>query len=48
MTLMAVAAPDFNTRLAFAGLFVLTAMGVALYGIFAAVERRVTARAYAD
>jgi NitT/TauT family transport system permease protein len=46
--LMAVAASDFNTRLAFCGLFVLAAMGVALYGIFAAVERRVTAWAYTD
>jgi NitT/TauT family transport system permease protein len=46
--LMAVAASDFNTRLAFAGLFVLAAMGVALYGIFAAVERRVTAWAYTE
>jgi len=46
--LMAVAASDFNTRLAFAGLFVLAAMGVVLYGIFAAVERRVTAWAYVD
>ena len=46
--LMAVAASDFNTRLAFCGLFVLAAMGVVLYGIFAAVERRVTAWAYTD
>ncbi len=42
------AASDFNTRLAFAGLFVLAAMGVILYGIFAAVERRITAWAYTD
>ncbi len=35
--LMAVAASDFNTRLAFGGLFVLAAMGVALYGVFAAI-----------
>jgi NitT/TauT family transport system permease protein len=46
--LMAVAASDFNTGLAFCGLFVLAAMGVLLYGIFAAVERRMTAWAYAD
>ena len=46
--LMAVAASDFNTRLAFCGLFVLAAMGVVLYGIFAAVERRITAWAYTE
>ena len=46
--LMAVAASDFNTRLAFGGLFVLAAMGVLLYGVFAAVERRMTAWAYAE
>lgn len=46
--LMAVAASDFNTRLAFCGLFVLGVLGVALYGVFAAVERRMTAWAYAD
>lgn len=46
--LMAVAASDFNTRLAFCGLFVLAAMGVLLYGLFAAVERRVTAWAYTE
>ena len=46
--LMAVAASDFNTRLAFGGLFVLAAMGIVLYGIFAAVERRITAWAYAE
>jgi NitT/TauT family transport system permease protein len=46
--LMAVAASDFNTRLAFGGLFVLAAMGVALYGVFAAIERRVTGWAYAE
>ena len=46
--LMAVAASDFNTRLAFSGLFVLAFMGVGLYGLFALVERRVTAWAYAD
>jgi NitT/TauT family transport system permease protein len=46
--LMAVAASDFNTRLAFAGLFVLAFMGVGLYGLFALVERRVTSWAYAD
>jgi len=46
--LMAVAASDFNTRLAFGGLFVLAAMGILLYGIFAAIERRVTAWAYAE
>jgi len=44
--LMAVAASDFNTRLAFGGLFVLAALGVLLYGIFAAIERRFTAWAY--
>src|SRR5262245_51603811 len=46
--LMAVAASDFNTRLAFGGLFVLAAMGVALYGVFAAIEGRMTAWAYAE
>ncbi len=46
--LMAVAASDFNTRLAFCGLFVLAAMGVVLYGVFAAIERRITGWAYAD
>ena len=46
--LMAVAASDFNTRLAFGGLFVLGAMGVVLYGVFAIIERRVTGWAYAD
>ena len=46
--LMAVAASDFNTRLAFGGLFVLAGMGVLLYGVFAIVERRVTGWAYAE
>lgn len=46
--LMAVAASDFNTRLAFCGLFVLAAMGVVLYGVFAVVERRITAWAYTE
>jgi NitT/TauT family transport system permease protein len=46
--LMAVAASDFNTRLAFGGLAVLAAMGVLLYGIFAVIERRLTAWAYAE
>lgn len=46
--LMAVAASDFNTRLAFAGLFVLAALGVLLYGLFAAIERRLTGWAYAE
>jgi NitT/TauT family transport system permease protein len=46
--LMAVAASDFNTRLAFGGLAVLAALGVLLYGIFAAIERRMTAWAYAE
>jgi NitT/TauT family transport system permease protein len=46
--LMAVAASDFNTRLAFGGLAVLAAMGVLLYGIFAVIERRMTAWAYAE
>jgi len=46
--LMAVAASDFNTRLAFCGLFVLAVMGVALYGVFAVVERRMTGWAYAE
>jgi NitT/TauT family transport system permease protein len=46
--LMAVAASDFNTRLAFAGLFVLAALGVLLYGLFAAVERRMTGWAYSQ
>jgi NitT/TauT family transport system permease protein len=46
--LMAVAASDFNTRLAFGGLFVLAAMGVVLYGVFAIIERRVTGWAYAE
>jgi NitT/TauT family transport system permease protein len=46
--LMAVAASDFNTRLAFCGLFVLAAMGVLLYGLFAMVERRLTGWAYTE
>lgn len=46
--LMAVAASDFNTRLAFGGLFVLAVMGVVLYGIFAVIEQRVTGWAYAE
>jgi len=46
--LMAVAASDFNTRLAFCGLLVLAVMGVALYGLFAAIERRLTGWAYAE
>jgi len=46
--LMAVAASDFNTRLAFGGLFVLAVMGVLLYGVFAVIERRVTGWAYAE
>jgi NitT/TauT family transport system permease protein len=46
--MMAVAASDFNTRLAFSGLFILAVMGVLLYGLFAAIERRVTSWAYAD
>jgi NitT/TauT family transport system permease protein len=46
--LMAVAASDFNTRLAFGGLAVLAAMGVLLYGVFAVIERRMTAWAYAE
>ena len=43
-----VAASNFNTRLAFCGLFVLAAMGVLLYGLFAAVEGHVTAWAYTE
>jgi NitT/TauT family transport system permease protein len=46
--LMAVAASDFNTRLAFGGLLVLAAMGMVLYGLFAVIERRMTGWAYAD
>jgi NitT/TauT family transport system permease protein len=46
--LMAVAASDFNTRLAFGGLFVLAALGVLLYGIFAVIERRMTGWAYTE
>ena len=46
--LMAVAASDFNTRLAFGGLFVLAIMGMLLYGVFAIIERRVTGWAYAE
>jgi len=46
--LMAVAASDFNTSLAFGGLVVLSAMGTALYGIFVAIERRMTRWAYLD
>ena len=46
--LMAVAGSDFNTRLAFGGLFVLAAMGVLLYGVFAIIERRMTAWAYTE
>ena len=46
--LMAVAASDFNTRLAFGGLIVLAGMGVVLYGAFAVIERRMTAWAYTE
>jgi NitT/TauT family transport system permease protein len=46
--LMAVAASDFNTRLAFGGLFVLAVMGMVLYSLFALIERRVTGWAYAE
>jgi NitT/TauT family transport system permease protein len=46
--LMAVAASDFNTRLAFGGLFVLAALGVLLYGVFAIIEQRVTGWVYAE
>jgi len=46
--LMAVAGSDFNTRLAFGGLFVLAALGVLLYGVFAAIERRLTGWAYTE
>ena len=46
--LMAVAASDFNTRLAFGGLFVLATMGVLLYGVFAIIEQRVTGWAYTE
>ncbi len=46
--LMAVAASDFNTRLAFSGLIVLAGMGVVLYGAFAVIERRMTAWAYTE
>jgi NitT/TauT family transport system permease protein len=46
--LMAVAASDFNTRLAFGGLFVLGTMGVLLYGVFAIIEQRVTGWAYTE
>ena len=46
--LRAVAASDFNTRLAFGGLFVLATMGVLLYGGFAVIERRLTGWVYAD
>lgn len=46
--LMAVAASDFNTSLAFGGLVVLAAMGTALYGVFVAIERRMTRWAYPE
>jgi len=46
--LMAVATSDFNTRLAFGGLFVLAVLGVLLYGVFAVIERRLTGWAYTD
>jgi malate/lactate dehydrogenase len=46
--LMAVAASDFNIWLAVGGLFVLAAMGVVLYGVFAAIERRITGWAYTE
>ncbi len=46
--MMAFAASDFNTSLAFSGLFVLAVMGVLLYGLFAAIERHVTGWAYAE
>lgn len=40
--MMMIASSSFNVPLVFAGLFVLAAMGIALYAIFAFVERRVT------
>jgi NitT/TauT family transport system permease protein len=40
--LMMSASSKFNMPLVFAGLLVIAAMGVAMYGIFSAIERRST------
>lgn len=40
-TVMMMASANFDVALAFAGLFVLAILGVALYGVFALIERRV-------
>jgi NitT/TauT family transport system permease protein len=39
---MLVASSDFNVPLVFAGLIVIAFMGIAMYGIFAVIERRFT------
>src|SRR6267143_1366747 len=39
---MMTASSNFNVPLVFAGLFVLAALGVALYAVFAIIEKRVT------
>ncbi|NDW03658.1 ABC transporter permease [Jiella pacifica] len=40
--MMLIASANFNVPLTFAGLFILAAMGIGLYLIFAAIEKRVT------
>ena len=39
---MLVASSNFNVPLVFAGLIVIAFMGIAMYGIFAVIERRFT------
>lgn len=41
-SMMILASSDFNMPLVFAGLFLLAAMGIALYACFAGLERRLT------
>ncbi|HYI70461.1 MAG TPA: ABC transporter permease, partial [Skermanella sp.] len=40
--MMLIASSNFNVPLVFAGLFILAGLGIALYVIFSAIERRVT------
>jgi NitT/TauT family transport system permease protein len=44
--LMVIASSRFDVPLVFAGLFVVALMGIALYAVFAILERRVVAWAY--
>jgi NitT/TauT family transport system permease protein len=40
--MMLIASSNFNVPLVFAGLFILAGLGIALYVLFSAIERRVT------